>query len=186
MVASRLMIVAMDSLVVSQTIPSVSTTSEKGGDDIALVSRIGTGECNSPDFVGENSDGGVSLSFGADDKRPEGVDGDVSVACFGEFSVSVNGLDVDGNESLDSRVDDSSSDKDGFFKCEVDDDKFISRFLDEVEAGDDSCSRLVLIDDCSSCLECCDISELSILMMLVSNFVCDLCRSTISCCKAMA
>ena len=177
MVASRLIIVAMDSLVVSQTIPSVSTTSEKeGGDDIALVSRIGSGEC----------DGGVSLSFGADDKCPEGVDGDVSVACFGEFSVSVNGLDVDGNESLDSRVDDSSSDKDGIFKCEVDDDKFISRFLDEVEAGDDSCSRLVLIDDCSSCLECCDISELSILMMLVSNFVCDLCRSTISFCKAMA
>jgi hypothetical protein len=116
----------------------------------------------------------------------DSVDGDVSVECFGEFSASVNGLDVDDNESLDSRVDDSSSDKDGTFKCEVDDDKFIGRFLDKVEDGNYFCSRLVLIDDCSTCLECCDISELSILMMLVSNFVCGLCRSTLSCCKAMA
>lgn len=120
-----------------------------------MVSRIGTGECNSPDFVGEIINGGVSLSFGSDNKRPKGIDGGVSVACFGEFSVSVNGLyvDVDGNESLDSRVGDSSSDKDETFKCGVDDDKFISRFLRSVEAGDDSCSHLVHIDDCSSCLD---------------------------------
>lgn len=135
----------------------------------------------------ENSDSGLSLSFGANDKRLEGVGGDVSAACFVEFSVSVSKSDVVCNESLDSRVDDSSSDKDGTFKCEVDDDyKFISCFLDEVEAGNDSCNRLVFIDDYSSCFEFCDTSEFSMLMMLVFNFVRNLCRSTtISCCKAI-